>query len=70
MSKKTRANTPIPATADKEDRWRARDALSTLTRADEIRRDKALMRDVKAEAKAQIKTVGRVLTPNKRKTTP
>ncbi len=34
-------------------RWRAQDALSTLTRADEIRNDSKLMRDVQSEAKRQ-----------------
>ncbi len=33
--------------------WRAQDALLTLTRADKIRKDSKLMRDVQAEAKRQ-----------------
>lgn len=49
-----------------EKKYRAEDALRTLTRADEIRRDTGLMRDVKAHAKNQIKTVGRVLGKPKR----
>jgi hypothetical protein len=58
-------NEPAPpastAIADKQDRWRARDALSTLNRAEEIRGDKELMREVKKEAKAQIKTAQKVI---------
>jgi hypothetical protein len=38
-------------------KWRAQDALSTITRADEIKRDAALMRDVKAIAQKQVKTL-------------
>lgn len=35
---------------DSEREWKAKDALSTLTRAEEIRRDKQLMKDVQAHA--------------------
>lgn len=45
----------------REKQYRAEDALRTLTRADEIRRDAGLMRDVKSHAKTQIKTAARVL---------
>jgi hypothetical protein len=44
------------------DRYRAQDALSTLTRAEEIRKDAALMRDVKSLAK---QTVAAVMQPKK-----
>lgn len=58
-------STPSPISDEKyaarEREYRARDALSTLTRADEIRRDKALMRDVKTEAKRVIKTASSVV---------
>lgn len=36
-----------------ERRWRAEDALRCLTRAEEIRKDKALMKDVMALAEEQ-----------------
>lgn len=35
----------------RERRWRAESALETLTRAEEHKKDKALMKDVKAIAK-------------------
>lgn len=38
-------------------RYRAEDALRTITRAEECRRDKALMREVKKLAKTQVKAV-------------
>lgn len=38
-------------------KYRARDALSTLSRAAEIKSDKELMKAVKAEAKKQIKSL-------------
>lgn len=41
-------------------KWRARDALSTLQRAEEIRRDKPLMKATKAEAKSQLKQLQNV----------
>lgn len=47
-------------------KFEARCALNTLAEADRIRRNKTLMRAVKAEAKDQIKTVQRVL-PTRRK---
>lgn len=46
--------------------WEARDALSTLTRADAIRKDRVLMKAVKSEARNQIKTVSRVLPTRKK----
>lgn len=52
---------------ERERKYEAQDALRTLARADEIRSNKSFMRDVKAEAKSQIKTVGRVLGPTKKK---
>lgn len=68
MARKSKsADTPsatsgsIGINPERERQYRAEDALRTLTRADEIRRDAALMRDVKSHAKQQIKTVGRVL---------
>lgn len=46
-------------TAD-ERRWRAQDALSTLTRAESIRSDKTLMADVKKYATQQVQTLTKV----------
>jgi hypothetical protein len=37
--------------AEEDRRYRAKDAASTLARAEEIRRDKSLMKDVKAHVK-------------------
>lgn len=41
-------------------KYRARDALSTLSRAEEIKRDKPLMKAVKAEARSQVKSLSKV----------
>lgn len=41
-------------------KYRARDALSTLSRAEEIKRDKPLMKAVKAEARNQVKSLSKV----------
>ena len=43
-----------------EKRWRAEEALRTLSRADEIRANKSLMRDVQAHAKAQVAALNKV----------
>jgi hypothetical protein len=43
-----------------DDSWRVRDALSTLSRAAEIKNDKALMKQVKAEANKQVKSLSTV----------
>lgn len=44
-------------------KYRARDALSTLTRAEEIKRDKSLMPHVKKEARLQAKALAKVCSP-------
>lgn len=41
-------------------KYEAQDALRTLQRAEEIRRDKGLMKIVKSEAKAQVKALSTV----------
>lgn len=41
-------------------KYRARDALSTLSRAEEIKCDKPLMKAVKAEARNQVKSLSKV----------
>lgn len=52
-----RADSPAPYDDMK---YRARDALSTLSRAEEIKRDKPLMKAVKAEARNQVKSLSKV----------
>jgi hypothetical protein len=55
------------ATAQKIDRsWEARDALNTLKRADEIQRDRGLMKMVKKCAKDDIKCLAKVAGSKKR----
>jgi hypothetical protein len=46
--------------AAQERRWQAEDALRTITRAQEIQRDRPLMREVKRVAAEQVKTLQRV----------
>ena len=71
--KKTVSDVPMAASpmrekdyAEREKRYRAEEAIRTLTRADEIRKDRGLMRDVKSEAKRQAKTLGAIAAPRKR----
>ena len=47
---------PSKADVERENRYRAEDALRCLTRADEIRSDKGLMGSVKALAQEQMRT--------------
>jgi len=54
-----------PAVTDKTDeaqrrRWRAEDALRTITQAENYKRDSGLMKDVKALANEQINDLKRV----------
>ncbi len=46
--------------AGEDMKWKAQDALRTLQRAEEIKRDKGLMRAAKAEAKSQMKQLSSV----------
>lgn len=64
----TSASAPTPRAEDeaREKKYRAEDALRTLKRAEEIRSDRELMRDVKICAKADMKAVSRVIAPKKR----
>lgn len=50
-----------PTAADKERqrKYAAEDGLKALQRADEVRRDKGLMKDVQALAKQQLKAVSK-----------
>lgn len=46
---------------EEQRRYRAEDALRTITRAEEIKRDRPLMKDVKQCARDQAKVLGSVL---------
>ena len=59
VSKANPAPPPNPASSD-TDMFRARDALHTLKRAEEIQRDKPLMRAVKACAKQEMKALSKL----------
>jgi hypothetical protein len=52
------SDSPSPMSSD--DKWRAQDALRTLQRAEEIKRDKSLMKAAKAEARSQMKQLSTV----------
>jgi hypothetical protein len=62
MAKKDNpAQAAVPARMSGEDRrWRAEDAIRTLTRAEEIRGDKGLMRDVARHAQQQAAALKKV----------
>lgn len=70
LAKVTRKPKPVPVKIVGEStgsssliddmKYRARDALHTLSRAEEIKRDKPLMEAVKAEATAQMKQLSNV----------
>lgn len=51
-----------PSAAEKkmQQRYQAEDAIRTLTRAEEIKKDAALMKSVKAHAAEQVKTMQKV----------
>jgi len=51
--------------AQQEKKWQVENAVNTLKRADEIRNDKSLMRDVTKHVQQTHKAI--VGTPNKRK---
>lgn len=65
-SKSTKLGAAMPSPMSDMD-WRAKDALRTLTEAEKIRKDAALMRAVKAESKAQMKALETVCKPNGKK---
>ena len=57
---------PIASPAKKEmDRWEIESALSTLKRADEIRKNPTMMGQVQKLAQEQIKALGGFVTPGK-----
>lgn len=49
-----------PTISAQERAWRAQDALRTLTQAQEIQKDRTLMRDVKKVAQQQVQTLSKV----------
>ena len=51
--------------AQQEKKWQVESAVNTLSRASEIQKDRALMKDVKAHVQNQHKAI--VGTPTKRK---
>lgn len=54
--------TALKTTASKEmDKWEVESALSTLRRADEIRKNPSMMTKVKSLAQEQIKALGGVV---------
>lgn len=66
-SKKTRmpVESCMPARVSRDDearerKYRAEDALRTMQRADEIKRDKGLVKDMKALAREQMAALGKV----------
>ena len=48
-------------------KWEVESAMSTLKRAEEIRKNSGLMRDVKKMAQEQVKMLGGIVAPNKKK---
>lgn len=46
--------------AERERRWKAEDALRTITKAEECKADRGLMKDVKALAKEQMNNLKKV----------
>lgn len=56
MAKRKSSSVPM---IDKS--WEARDAMNTLMRAQEIQKNKSLMRRVEAEAKKQIKVTSQII---------
>lgn len=52
----------VPTASDKarERRYQVTDALNTMQRAEEIKKDKSLMKDIKLLAKDQMSALGKV----------
>lgn len=61
------SNAVSPMASAEDMKWRAKDALHTLTRAEEIRRDKPLMAHVKKHARDEMKAMSKVCSPSKKK---
>lgn len=66
MAKKTSDTAPSCGSSSSEQkRWQAEDALRTLNRAEEIRRDKGLMKSVAKLAEEQIRSLVPHISPKK-----
>lgn len=65
MAKANPKPTPVPMVTGGDD-YRAKDALHTLKRAEEIMSDKPLMKAVKACAKQEMKALAKVAAGKKR----
>lgn len=50
---------PAKADVDRERRYRAEDGLKAIQRADEIKKDKGLLKDIKALVKEQVKALSK-----------
>ena len=64
MARKKATDTCVPAVDRK---WEVEDALRTLNRAEEIRRDKKMMGDVKRLATEQIQSLSKHIMPEAKK---
>lgn len=60
MARKRKSNAPAQSAIDVDQSWRARDDLSTLSRAAEISADKKRLTAARAEAKKQMKALSTV----------
>jgi hypothetical protein len=69
MAKKSKLPVEMPCTAsykiskgdvERERRYRAEDGLRAIQRADEVRKDKGLVKDIKALVKEQAKTASKI----------
>lgn len=65
MARKTIGPAAMSPASDRK--WEARNALDTLRRAEEIKSDRGLMRDVKREAMSQQKALAKVTGRSSRK---
>lgn len=68
LAKLTTGSSPVMPSRDHEAherKYRAEEALRTITRAEEHKRDRVLMKDVKACAREQAKTLDCVLGKKK-----
>lgn len=61
MARKPTQRAAAPRMSADERRWRAQSALETITRANEIQKDKRLMSDVQKLATEQVKTLSTVV---------
>ena len=68
MAKAPLRNTTVPRTdAARQRLWAAQDALGAIKRAEQVKGDKALMRDVRALAAQEAKALAKVTGGGRRK---